>query len=119
MKEFANEKPYAVAFTTDSDCITLSLVLNTYEYLEKTGLAKDDKWYPDEWGYSVGSYQFDNIAQELYQKYSSLFDQITNQNPDLTFEEVGDLYAEYHFKELFLKLSPLLSGNLLLPVFLV
>ena len=35
LKETGNEKIYAVALVTDSDCITLYLAVNTYEFMEK------------------------------------------------------------------------------------
>lgn len=48
-----SEKIYAAALVTDSDCITLFLAVNTLEYLEENGgLESEDRWLPDEWGYS-------------------------------------------------------------------
>lgn len=35
LKKIGDEKIYSVALVTDSDCITLFLAINTYEYLEK------------------------------------------------------------------------------------
>lgn len=35
LKEVGDEQIYAVALVTDSDCITLYLALNTYEYMKK------------------------------------------------------------------------------------
>ena len=34
LKEMEDEELYSVALVTDSDCITLFMSLNTYEYLE-------------------------------------------------------------------------------------
>lgn len=40
-KKTGEEKIYAVAFETDSDCITLCLGVNTYEYLKKKDAELD------------------------------------------------------------------------------
>lgn len=40
-KKTGEEKIYAVAFETDSDCITLWLGINTYEYLKKKDAELD------------------------------------------------------------------------------
>ena len=88
-KEIGEEKVYAVALVTDSDCITLFLALNTYEYMRKQdakylemlhehlseediknvkeGTASLTKWTPDEWGYSDGkNSQLVEISKLLY-----------------------------------------------------
>ena len=88
-KEIGEEKTYAVALVTDSDCITLFLALNTYEYMRKKdakylemmhdylseedinkvkeGTASLTKWTPDEWGYSDGkNSQLVEISKLLY-----------------------------------------------------
>ena len=88
-KEIGEEKVYAVALVTDSDCITLFLALNTYEYMRKKdekylemlhehlseediknvkeGTASLTKWTPDEWGYSDGkNSQLVEISKLLY-----------------------------------------------------
>ncbi len=90
-KEIGEEKIYAVALVTDSDCITLFLPLNTYEYMRKKdveylemlhdnlseediknvkeGTASLTKWTPDEWGYSDGkNSQLVEISKLLYDK---------------------------------------------------
>lgn len=90
-KEIGEEKTYAVALVTDSDCITLFLALNTYEYMRKKdakylemihdylseediknvkeGTASLTKWTPDEWGYSDGkNSQLAEISKLLYDK---------------------------------------------------
>ncbi len=90
-KEIGEEKIYAVALVTDSDCITLFLALNTYEYMRKKdaeylemlhdylseediknvkeGTASLTKWTPDEWGYSDGkNSQLVKISKLLYDK---------------------------------------------------
>jgi hypothetical protein len=124
-KEFANEKPYAIAFETDSDCVTLSLIVNTYEFLEKKDteyakLFEDDyddstKWFPGDWGYWDGNNSgLVKIADELFEKVSSIWNQVHNQNPhlnprpDLTddqivalHEQTGPIIGEYRFFELF------------------
>lgn len=90
LKEIGDEKIYSVALVTDSDCITLFLAINTYEYLEKEdkkqmkSLSKEEinkirehsislsKWIPDEWGYSDGKKsQLVEISKLLYQKEES------------------------------------------------
>ena len=90
-KEIGEEKTYAVALVTDSDCITLFLALNTYEFMRKKdakylemlhdhlseediknvkeGTASLTKWTPDEWGYSDGkNSQLAEISKLLYDK---------------------------------------------------
>ena len=90
-EEISDEKLYAVALVTDSDCITLFLALNTYEYMRKKdmeylellhgdlsdkdiksvkeGTASLTKWSPDEWGYSNGkNSQLAEISKLLYDK---------------------------------------------------
>lgn len=90
-KEIGEEKIYAAALVTDSDCVTLFLALNTYEYMRKKdaeyleklhdnlseadiknvkeGTASLTKWTPDEWGYSDGkNSQLVEISKLLYDK---------------------------------------------------
>lgn len=90
-KEIGKEKIYAAALVTDSDCITLFLALNTYEYMRKKdaeylemlhdhlseediknvkeGTASLTKWTPDEWGYSDGKNSWlVEISKLLYDK---------------------------------------------------
>lgn len=90
-QEIGEEKIYAAALVTDSDCITLFLALNTYEYMQKKdaaylellrdNLSEEDigkvkegagsltKWTPDEWGYSDGkNSQLAEISKLLYDK---------------------------------------------------
>lgn len=53
MAKTGSEKIYAAALVTDSDCVTLFLAVNTLEYLkDHGGLESEDRWLPDEWGYS-------------------------------------------------------------------
>ncbi len=89
LKEMEGEELYSVALVTDSDCITLFMALNTYEYLEtadkeylemlgedlseedirqiEEGLVCLTKWLPDEWGYSDGeNSELNKISQVLY-----------------------------------------------------
>lgn len=91
LKEVGEEKIYVAALVTDSDCITLYLAVNTYEYMEKADeeyiemlkadLSEEDiknvrdgavsltKWIPDEWGYSDGkNSQLNKISKLLYAK---------------------------------------------------
>ncbi len=94
LKEMEDEELYSVALVTDSDCITLFMALNTYEYLEtadeeymemvKEDLSEEDmrqieagevcltKWIPDEWGYSDGkNSELTKISQVLCKKAES------------------------------------------------
>ncbi len=94
LKEIKGEKLYSVALVTDSDCITLFMALNTYEYLEtadkeflkvvEEDLSEEDirqieegevcltKWLPDEWGFSDGENSaLIKISQALYKKEES------------------------------------------------
>lgn len=94
LKEIDGEELYSVALVTDSDCITLFMALNTYEFLEtadeeylemvKEDLSKEDmrqveegevcltKWLPDEWGYSDDENgELSKISQVLYKKEDS------------------------------------------------
>ncbi len=91
LKEMEGEELYSVALVTDSDCITLFMALNTYEYLEtadeeylemvEEDLSEEDirqiengevcltKWLPDEWGYSDGeNSELNKISQVLCKK---------------------------------------------------
>ncbi len=94
LKEMKGEELYSVALVIDSDCITLYMALNTYEYLKKADeeyleMVKEDlseedirqieeglvcltKWLPDEWGYSDGeNSELNKITQALYKKEES------------------------------------------------
>ena len=89
--EVGNEQIYTIALVTDSDCITLYLALNTYEYMQKKdeqyikmfqgrlpeeriksirdGLSSFTKWIPAEWGYSDGkNSELNKISKLLYEK---------------------------------------------------
>ena len=91
LKELDGEELYSVALVTDSDCISLYMALNTYEYLEtadeeylelvredlteadinqiKSGVICLTKWLPDEWGYSDGETSaLNKISRLLYKK---------------------------------------------------
>ena len=91
LKEMEDEELYSVAVITDSDCITLYMAMNTYEYLESADedyleMVQDDlteedislikdgkvcltKWIPDEWGYSDGERsELNKISGMLYEK---------------------------------------------------
>ena len=89
LKETGEEKIYAAALVTDSDCITLYLAVNTYEsmqkrdreYIEILHLPEEEakkiregarsvvKWIPDEWGYSDGkNSELTQISKLLFAK---------------------------------------------------
>lgn len=93
-REIGKEKVYGVALVTDSDCITLYLAMNTYEYMKKKdeqyikmlkgripeekiervkeGSSSFTKWTPAEWGYSDGKgSELAKISQILYEKEES------------------------------------------------
>lgn len=94
LKDVGEEKIYAVALVTDSDCVTLYLALNTYEYMKKRdeeyikmfqnnwseeriksireGSINLTKWIPADWGYSDGkNSELNNISRLLYVKEES------------------------------------------------
>jgi len=111
-KMLKNENPYAVAFVTDSDCVTLWLGVNTYEFLEKTDAkyAEDGddyttKWIPDEWGYSTDwdDSGFVKISEKLSDKMDSIYDEIDKLEADLTDDQEQELVEEYGFTKLFLE----------------
>lgn len=106
LKEIGEEKIYAAALVTDSDCITLYLAVNTYEYMQKRdreyieilhlpedqakkireGTGSVVKWIPDEWGYSDGkNSELTQISKLLFAKEES--------NPDEYAQHI-DLFIE-------------------------
>lgn len=63
LQEVGDEEIYTAALVTDSDCVTLFLAVNTLEFLEENGgPAEENRWLPDEWGYSDGD---DSALAEL------------------------------------------------------
>lgn len=109
LKETGNEKIYAVALVTDSDCITLYLAVNTYEFMEKNdkeysidmdlseediknlkeGSASLTQWIPDEWGYS------DDNNSELVKISKLLYENIESEDfDDEEYEENQKLFLE-------------------------
>lgn len=114
LKETGGEKIYAAALVTDSDCITLYLALNTYEYMKKRDekyieMLQDDlseekiknvregrdsltKWIPDEWGYSDGrDSELVKISELLYAKEESDPEEY-EKHIDLFFETVTSAF---------------------------
>lgn len=109
LTEIGDERIYSVALVTDSDCITLFLAINTYEYMEKEdkkqmeelsegGYSEEEikdiskhsisltKWIPDEWGYSDGkNSELVEISKLLFEKGIS--------NPK-EYEKHTDLFLE-------------------------
>lgn len=94
LKEIGDERIYAVALVTDSDCITLYLALNTYEYMKKRDEEcieefKDElseeaiemvregsryitKWDYEEWGYSDGkNSELTKVSEVLFKQEAS------------------------------------------------
>lgn len=108
LKETGEEKIYAAALVTDSDCITLFLAVNTYEYMQKRdreyieilhlpeeqakkireGTSSVVKWIPDEWGYSDGkNSELTQISKLLFAKEESNPDEYAK-HFDLLIEKV-------------------------------
>ncbi len=115
LKETGSEKIYAVALVTDSDCITLYLAVNTYEFLEKhdkeysidmdlseediknlkEGSASLTQWLPDEWGYSDDdNSELAKISELLYENSESdeYDDEEYEENQKLFFETVTSAF---------------------------
>lgn len=115
LKETGNEKIYAVALVTDSDCITLYLAVNTYEFMEKhdkeylidmdlseediknlkEGSASLTQWLPDEWGYSDDdNSELAKISELLYENSESdeYDDEEYEENQKLFFETVTSAF---------------------------
>lgn len=114
LREVGGEKIYAAALVTDSDCITLYLAVNSYEYMRKRDLEYIDilhlpedqakkiqdgtgsivKWVPDEWGYSDGKdSRLNEISKLLYAKEASDSEAYEKEN-DLFFETVTSAFKE-------------------------
>ena len=109
-KKTGKEKPYAAAFVTDSDYVTLRLGVNTYEFLEKADAkyteVGDDyttKWNPDEWGYTDGDSQIARIGVELSNEMGSIINQIKSQTDNLSYDQFQNLIEESGFPGLFLE----------------
>lgn len=102
------EEIYAVALVTDSDCVTLYLALNTYEYMKKRdeeyikmfqnkwseqrinsireGSVSLTKWIPADWGYSDGKgSKLNNVSKLMFAKEES--------NPE-TYARYKELFFE-------------------------
>lgn len=114
LKEIGEERVYAIAFVTDSDCITLYLAINTYEYMNKKdheyiellqdklseeyikkvkeGSCSITKWNPAEWGYSDESNS--NLAEVSKLLFSEEEDNPAEyeKNIDLFFEAVTSAF---------------------------
>lgn len=114
LKEIGEEKIYAAALVTDSDCITLFLAINTYEYMKKRdreyveilhlpeeqakkireGTGSVVKWIPDEWGYSDGkNSELTQISKLLFAKEESNPDEYS-QHIDLFIETVISAFKQ-------------------------
>lgn len=125
-RKIGKERIYAVALVTDSDCVTLFLAVNTYEYLQKRDkkyakeldLSEEDlknvkegsvsltQWILDEWGYSDGKNSQLNMISELLFEHdeSEQYDEESyEENQRLFFETVTSamkhLIAEKVFGE--------------------
>lgn len=108
LNNVGEEEIYAVALVTDSDCITLYLALNTYEYMKKRdeeyikmfqnkwpeqqiksireGAVSLTKWIPADWGYSDGKEsELNYISKLLFEKEES--------NPEV-YARYKDLFFE-------------------------
>ena len=125
-RKIGKERIYAVALVTDSDCVTLFFLFNTYEYLQKRDkkyakeldLSEEDlknvkegsvsltQWILDEWGYSDGKNSQLNMISELLFEHdeSEEYDEESyEENQRLFFETVTSamkhLIAEKVFGE--------------------
>ena len=110
LKEVGDERIYAVALVTDSDCTTLYLALNTYEYMKqrdeefierykeefkdevseeaikmvREGRRYITKWDYEEWGYSDGkNSQLAKVSEVLFKQ------------EELNSEEYGEHQEEF------------------------
>lgn len=122
-REIGEEKVYAIALVTDSDCITLYMAINTYEYLKKKdeqyikmlegtvaeekikrvkeGSDSFTKWIPAEWGYSDGkNSKLTKIGRKLYKKEESNPTEYA-QYKSLFFETVTSSFKEIIEKKIF------------------
>lgn len=121
-KEVGQEKIYAIVLVTDSDCITLWLGVNTYEYLKKkdseinseteikkmesymsideieeykNGPPYTTKWFPDEWGYSdEKNSKLCEVSELLYKKQESLNSKEYSEYERLFFETLTSAFKE-------------------------
>ncbi|MCI8373248.1 MAG: DUF4303 domain-containing protein [Lachnospiraceae bacterium] len=123
LQKTGDETIYAAALVTDSDCTTLFLAVNTYEYLEKRdleylqlmdfhlseeeqrqlneGTASLTKWLPDEWGYADsddddGSELFNEISRLLYEhdEEEDFDDDAYEENQELFFAAVTSAFQK-------------------------
>ncbi|MDE6541591.1 MAG: DUF4303 domain-containing protein, partial [Muribaculaceae bacterium] len=79
LAKIGDERIYAFALVTDSDCTSLFMAVNTVEYLISYGGPQSPAvWLPDEWGYS------DSDSGEL-SKLSGLLLQHSEQLPGQDF----------------------------------
>ena len=124
LREVGEEKIYSVAFVTDSDCITLYLAVNTYEYMkekdnkyiklfqsrltqEKIENIKNHsisitKWTPAEWGYSDGkNSELNKISKLLYAKQESLNSNEYPRYTELFFEIVTSVFKQLILSKVF------------------
>ncbi|MCM1183454.1 MAG: DUF4303 domain-containing protein [Roseburia sp.] len=87
LKEVGEERIYAAALVTDSDCVSLYPALNTSEYMRKrdleyieilknnlseeqirklrAGTSSVTRWVPDDWGYPSGQDTKDSALVEI------------------------------------------------------
>lgn len=114
LKKIGKEKIYSVALVTDSDCITLFLAINTYEYMKKEdarnlkensdwyskeeiekikdGSISLSKWIPDEWGYSDGKHsELNKVSKLLFEKEAADSEEYAK-HKDLFFETVTSAF---------------------------
>lgn len=122
-KEISGEKVYAVALVTDSDCITLYMAVNTYEYMKekdakyikmfegrvseekinrvKEGTDSFTKWIPAEWGYSDGkNSELSKISQELYEKEEANAEEYAKYKP-MFFEAITSAFEKLIGEKIF------------------
>lgn len=116
LKQIGEEKIYAVALVTDSDCVSLYLALNTYEYMKKRdeeyvkmfqdkwpeqqirgikeGTVNLTKWIPADWGYSdEKESELTQISNLLFAKEESDSEEFAR-HKDLFFETLTSAFKE-------------------------
>jgi len=101
-KQVGDEKIYVAVLATDSDCITLSLWINTIEQMTKTdikygwhGPAETTKWMPDEWKYYSNKPEGTaGISKLLRAKEQALYDEAGGLLADEMYDKFYKLFIE-------------------------
>lgn len=96
LKEVGDETIYTAALVTDSDCVTLFLAVNTLEFLEENGgLDSENRWLPDEWGYSDGDDSaLAKLSEVLFEHDEAVEGETDGDDADEKREENQQLFFE-------------------------